>query len=155
MQKTNTISLKVIASCLLVLYVSACGTGICICPSDMERSFEKTRSYSGHHTETHSTDSHTHAAASAHHDDSDGNHPHDTGGDCCVDMLETLIAKDLVLKAASSFSSKTFNILLPVYILFHLSIQDANLVPDISIHRYKYPPPKVPDIRIFIQSFLN
>ncbi|MDF9799182.1 hypothetical protein OKW21_004445 [Catalinimonas alkaloidigena] len=150
MRRKNNISRINIASSLLVLYACFgsisfnCVIGICFCHSEI---FNK--------SDTHSSVSHEIHDATHAHGDMDDKLPYDHAEKCCNEFSESLIGKELVLKDNSSERTKTSQAFLPLFILSYRIMRNSSLESDIPNIRYKYPPPKVPDIRIFIQSFLN
>jgi hypothetical protein len=75
-------------------------------------------------------------------------------GDCCSDDSEISATPDLpkIITSPYRLKLKTFKALgiaVPSYF-----DRDVSLKANILINQYSLPPPKIPDIRVFIQSFL-
>lgn len=89
-----------------------------------------------------------------HHDnkDSKSNGCSSNGCDCCNELTSIFVA-DLPKIITPTFQNKvkTFN---TTFFIHNITLPKHDCITEQLLNNYKLPPPKIPDIRVFIQSFI-
>ncbi|MEX2336799.1 MAG: hypothetical protein WD555_05975 [Fulvivirga sp.] len=155
MNKKKHIRIVIIAAFFLASYTGVyatyflCNIPLAVTSHDHGNHADHDQHESGDHSHnSHSSDHHNSS-----HGDHHGNHSHDDGAadECCNDVTDPFIS--LPKLSLKQFHLKfVVNYVLIVHTFLEVDKPFSEVYPRLT--RYIYPPPKVPDVRVFIQSFI-